>query len=588
MVQGRVLVPIRAITEALGSRVEWDAQNQRVLVNSPYPEPGNDSPGIKLWIYNAEVKPDAPPLLSDGRVLVPLRWVAESLGITVNWDEKNRLVELLFNGQNLVDRLAMEKRTDWNFLDPPGWTALSGSADPAAEKALQEVIDTFRQAQIIDAPRPDGDHSASFRFSTQAQWGNISGASAEVYQTGRYARLEVYEHPEMSFNLWFPGNELTTAVEHLKDSLPPSFPGETIILKKEEARLKDALPVHITQNDLPQGEVCSLSHMGDPFSGKWISVVRLSSQDNGKYGVYQSEDNGSHWQELALTGLQQPVTALSVSPADPGLWLATAGDASIYRSADAGFTWKQVWSYPLPESAFKYPPYQYLFDQVNPAAIYALTIQDTRHSSDPGILASCDSGLTWQFRGVNNEPQLEIKAGSLAQAANNLYVSGTIIRKTEGVPSYIWGAPEGGLLQTADSGLNWVFLPLSGKLAGTGLVNANQTPVLVTSENRIACGQGIHLEYAVHCEDDGRSWTAYQLPFNSVYQQVSDPKSSRLLAGVMSKGVSQLLLSPDLGKTWQSLDITNFKPELFNGAVFTPQGRIILMGVHRLTLLDFE
>lgn len=43
---------------------------------------------IKVMVKNEQIKTDTPPIIEKGRVLVPIRVVAESLGATVAWDQK--------------------------------------------------------------------------------------------------------------------------------------------------------------------------------------------------------------------------------------------------------------------------------------------------------------------------------------------------------------------------------------------------------------------------------------------------------------------------------------------------------------------
>lgn len=47
---------------------------------------------VKLFVNGKEIKPDVGPRLIDGRVLVPVRWVAEALGADVEWDQGSKSV----------------------------------------------------------------------------------------------------------------------------------------------------------------------------------------------------------------------------------------------------------------------------------------------------------------------------------------------------------------------------------------------------------------------------------------------------------------------------------------------------------------
>ncbi|MBC7334817.1 MAG: copper amine oxidase N-terminal domain-containing protein, partial [Clostridia bacterium] len=47
---------------------------------------------IRLYVNGREIQPEVPPQLVNGRTMVPLRWVAEALGADVQWDAANRAV----------------------------------------------------------------------------------------------------------------------------------------------------------------------------------------------------------------------------------------------------------------------------------------------------------------------------------------------------------------------------------------------------------------------------------------------------------------------------------------------------------------
>ena len=88
---GRTLVPIRAISEPLGAKVEWNEKDRKVTIRLG----GNT---IEMWIGNPQGKinskpykiPDGvPPKIVKNRTFVPVRFVAEGLGAVVNWNPKD-------------------------------------------------------------------------------------------------------------------------------------------------------------------------------------------------------------------------------------------------------------------------------------------------------------------------------------------------------------------------------------------------------------------------------------------------------------------------------------------------------------------
>lgn len=107
LVKGRTLVPIRVVAEGLGAEVGWDEQLRKVTIQSNSVNIAMQIGLSKATINGKEVAMDVPPIIDRGRTLVPLRFVGESLGITVGWEQETRTVvfnqpiSLLANGSEL-------------------------------------------------------------------------------------------------------------------------------------------------------------------------------------------------------------------------------------------------------------------------------------------------------------------------------------------------------------------------------------------------------------------------------------------------------------------------------------------------------
>ena len=87
IINGRTMVPMRVIFEALGLYVEWDGETQTVTGTRP----GSIielTIGNETAIVNGEsVTLDQPALIIDGSTMVPVRFIGESLGAEVTWYE---------------------------------------------------------------------------------------------------------------------------------------------------------------------------------------------------------------------------------------------------------------------------------------------------------------------------------------------------------------------------------------------------------------------------------------------------------------------------------------------------------------------
>ena len=91
---GRTLVPLRAIFESLGAEVEWDQPTQTVTAVR-----GDTTIaltiGSRILTKNGEeVMLDVPAQIVNSRTLVPVRAIAESFGAEVGWDQNTRTVTI--------------------------------------------------------------------------------------------------------------------------------------------------------------------------------------------------------------------------------------------------------------------------------------------------------------------------------------------------------------------------------------------------------------------------------------------------------------------------------------------------------------
>lgn len=85
VVNGRTLVPIRAVAEQLGAKVSWNADTATatVQVGANVVEVAKDS--TDALVNGNHVTLDVAATIMNGRTLLPLRFVSESLGEQVGW-----------------------------------------------------------------------------------------------------------------------------------------------------------------------------------------------------------------------------------------------------------------------------------------------------------------------------------------------------------------------------------------------------------------------------------------------------------------------------------------------------------------------
>ena len=94
--EDRTLVPMRAIFEAVGANVQWDEDDR--TVHAIREKDGEVSlvslqiDSTTAFVNSAATELDVPAKIVGDRTFVPLRFVVESLGEKVEWDNDNYAV----------------------------------------------------------------------------------------------------------------------------------------------------------------------------------------------------------------------------------------------------------------------------------------------------------------------------------------------------------------------------------------------------------------------------------------------------------------------------------------------------------------
>jgi hypothetical protein len=96
---GRALVGLRAIAEAMGAQVAWNPETRTATVTLDDRQVsvtiGSDQASMQRTGQTAiAIQADVAPVIVNGRTMVPARLLSESLGLKVSWDEPTRTIDL--------------------------------------------------------------------------------------------------------------------------------------------------------------------------------------------------------------------------------------------------------------------------------------------------------------------------------------------------------------------------------------------------------------------------------------------------------------------------------------------------------------
>ena len=87
-----VLVPMRAIFEALGAQVDWEEETKTAVAQKDGIELRIQIDSDTMYKNGEPIRLDTPSRLIDDSTLVPIRAVSESFGAKVEWNEENKMV----------------------------------------------------------------------------------------------------------------------------------------------------------------------------------------------------------------------------------------------------------------------------------------------------------------------------------------------------------------------------------------------------------------------------------------------------------------------------------------------------------------
>lgn len=178
---GRTLVPLRAIFEALGAEVQWDGATQTVTATK-----GGTT--IKLTVGGQAYKNgqpvtlDVPAKIINGRTLVPLRFVSEALGASVKWDGSTQTITI--TSQPAINRVVAQviRVIDGDTIE----VQLNGKT----EKVRLIGVDTPETVHPVIGEEPYG--KAASNFTKSQLEGKQVTLEFDVQERDQYGRLLAY------------------------------------------------------------------------------------------------------------------------------------------------------------------------------------------------------------------------------------------------------------------------------------------------------------------------------------------------------------------------------------------------------------
>ncbi|MCI4464006.1 MAG: extracellular solute-binding protein [Caldisericum sp.] len=220
VVNGRTMVPIRFVSEALGATVDWNNATREATIKLL----GNtivlkiDSPTATVNGYTVYLDAPATVVKSTGRTVVPLRFVSDSLGADVTWNATDKSVTVKFS-------------EDWikNPTEITFWHAMQAALGQALTKLIDEFNATHPRYKIVQTA------IANYTSLQQKTTAALASGQPPVI-------TQAYENWVANYML---GNLLTPMEKFVKD---PS-------MGLSQADINDFFPIMWKDGYLPDGKM---------------------------------------------------------------------------------------------------------------------------------------------------------------------------------------------------------------------------------------------------------------------------------------------------------------------------------------------
>ena len=191
IIEGRTMVPLRAIFEALNATVEWDDVTKTVK-SAKDDTTISFTIGENKLIKNGEEKTlDVPAQIVDSRTLVPVRAISEAFDCNVEWEDSAKTVKITYadDGKNDGDIITL------------------ANAEPVTENVAVYAGDAVMT--IVEAERNSSNHVYNLvsNVTDRASWTYF------WYKTNDYKAGQKYK---IEYDVRVTGNALNVSMSGMK------------------------------------------------------------------------------------------------------------------------------------------------------------------------------------------------------------------------------------------------------------------------------------------------------------------------------------------------------------------------------------
>ena len=166
----RTLVPMRAIFEALGAKVNWDGETKTIVSYDPISDVSitMQIDSANMFVGETKVELDVPAKIVNDRTVVPVRAIAEGMNSVVGWDGETRTVTVTKDITKTDEPTATEEPSS-QIANP--WTEYATLDELNA--AINEQGEV--KYQVADPKTPAVVNENGYRYLAESNMAEIVG-----------------------------------------------------------------------------------------------------------------------------------------------------------------------------------------------------------------------------------------------------------------------------------------------------------------------------------------------------------------------------------------------------------------------------
>ncbi|WP_313568863.1 copper amine oxidase N-terminal domain-containing protein [Acetoanaerobium noterae] len=107
----RTMVPMKYAAEAFGAKVEWDKDTRTVVITHGEKVIKLPIDANIIYVGEEKIEMDTKAVVVEGRTMLPLAYIAQSLGLVTSWDGETKTVKIT-ESMEVIKQKEMDKKLE--------------------------------------------------------------------------------------------------------------------------------------------------------------------------------------------------------------------------------------------------------------------------------------------------------------------------------------------------------------------------------------------------------------------------------------------------------------------------------------------